>query len=453
MYAIIDIETTGGSTGKDKITEIAIFIHDGTRVVDEYQTLINPERNIPYHITQLTGINNEMVANAPCFYEVAKRIVEITEGCIFVAHNAGFDYNFIKAEFAQLGFNYVKDTLCTVKLSRKLLPGHRSYSLGNLCSDLNIAINGRHRAGGDAYATALLFSILVQNNQGIPPKTEAELINTKALNPILDIEAVKKLPEVCGVYYLYNENNELIYIGKSKNIRHRVMTHIANTKTTKASKMAFDIASIDFVPTGSELVALLKESHEIKVEKPLYNRKQRRSLMSYGLYMHNDKSGYINLSLKKTTSGDPLSTFSSLEEGKTVLNGWMKKYELCQKLCGLYDSAGACFNHQIHECHGACIGEEFAFSYNMRVNELLQAIKYESPNMAIIDRGRHADEKSVIWVENGTYQGYGYFDNSTQLTQLSELKDVIDKYPDNRDIQQIINAYLRKNKRLQVEKF
>lgn len=175
--------------------------------------------------------------------------------------------------------------------------------------------------------------------------------------------------------------------------------------------------------------------------------------MSYGLYMHNDKSGYINLSLKKTTSGDPLSTFSSLEEGKTVLNGWMKKYELCQKLCGLYDSAGACFNHQIHECHGACIGEEFAFSYNMRVNELLQAIKYESPNMAIIDRGRHADEKSVVWVENGTYQGYGYFDNSTQLTQLSELKDVIDKYPDNRDIQQIINAYLRKNKRLQVEKF
>ncbi|MFC0878497.1 exonuclease domain-containing protein [Saccharicrinis sp. FJH2] len=456
MYAIVDIETTGGSAQKDKITEIAIYKHNGKAVVDEYSTLVNPERNIPYYITQLTGISNEMVADAPCFYEVAKDIVEFTKDCIFVAHNVAFDYRFVKNEFAQLGFHYQKDTLCTVKLSRKLLPGHTSYSLGNLCSDLNIAINGRHRAGGDAYATALLFSILVQQNNGILPKSESDLIDPKILNPSLNFELVKNLPEACGVYYLYNQNNDLIYIGKSKNIRGRVLTHLNNGNTAKSGKMASEIANIDFELTGSELIALLKESHEIKQSKPLYNRAQRRTLMRYGLFLFEDTNGYLNLSIEKTDQKikkEPLTTFSSLEEGKNRLNRWIKKYQLCQKLCGMYETQGACFNYQVHECHGACIGQEFAYSYNLRVEELLKILKYDSPNMAILGEGRNPEEKSVVWVENGTYLGFGFFDETTQFSQLSDLKDVINTYPDNRDIQQIINSYLRKHKKLQVEKF
>jgi DNA polymerase-3 subunit epsilon len=164
MYAIIDIETTGVSYRTGKITEIAIYIHNGQQITDSYTSLVNPECNIPWNITHLTGISNEMVANAPKFYEIAKDVVEITAGMIFIAHNVTFDYNFIKEEFKRLGYDYDRKKMCTVKLSRKLLPGHRSYSLGKLCSELNININGRHRASGDALATVKLFEILLSEN-------------------------------------------------------------------------------------------------------------------------------------------------------------------------------------------------------------------------------------------------------------------------------------------------
>lgn len=165
MFTIIDIETTGNSSKHGKITEIALYQHNGQKITDSFSTLINPEIDIPYFITQLTGIDNEMVRNAPKFYEVAKKIIEFTEGRIFIAHNVYFDYSFVKEEFNRLGYDYNLRTLCTVKLSRRLLPGHRSYSLGKLCSDLDININGRHRAAGDALATVKLFEILIEKNK------------------------------------------------------------------------------------------------------------------------------------------------------------------------------------------------------------------------------------------------------------------------------------------------
>ncbi|WP_319273289.1 3'-5' exonuclease [uncultured Draconibacterium sp.] len=174
MFSIIDIETTGQSYKNGKITEIAIYQHNGQEVTDSFSTLINPEMDIPFFITELTGIDNEMVRTAPKFYQVAKKIIEMTMGRTFVAHNASFDYKFIKEEYARLGYDYNRKTMCTVKLSRKLLPGHRSYSLGKLCAELGIEINGRHRAAGDALATAKLFDILVEQNDS--PK------NPKAVN-------------------------------------------------------------------------------------------------------------------------------------------------------------------------------------------------------------------------------------------------------------------------------
>jgi len=169
MYAVVDIETSGGRAQIDRITEIAIYIHDGDKIVDEFSTLINPETFIPPFITRLTGIDNEMVANAPKFYEVAKKIVLMTEGCHFVAHNAPFDYRFIQEEFKRLGYNYQRQTLCTVRMSRKIIPGMGSYSLGNLCQNLGIEINNRHRAAGDALATSKLLKLLLV-------KTENKLI-------------------------------------------------------------------------------------------------------------------------------------------------------------------------------------------------------------------------------------------------------------------------------------
>ena len=165
MFAIIDIETTGGSAKLEKITEIAVYLHDGEKITGEYNTLVNPERNIPYYITNLTGITNEMVENAPRFYEIAKQIVELTEGRIFVAHNARFDYSFIRQEFKSLGYNFKRSILDTVSLSRRLFPGYRSYSLGNICRELKIEINDRHRAAGDALATVKLFELLTEGTE------------------------------------------------------------------------------------------------------------------------------------------------------------------------------------------------------------------------------------------------------------------------------------------------
>lgn len=188
MYAIIDIETTGGSALAEKITEIAVYLHDGQQITGEWSSLINPERTIPYFITNLTGISNEMVEDAPRFYEIAKQLIEITEGRTFVAHNARFDYSFIRQEFKSLGYNYKRSILDTVSLSRKLLPGHKSYSLGNICSDLDISITGRHRAAGDALATVKLFEIIIAKDLELNGGRSELLKNarTAKLNPELD---------------------------------------------------------------------------------------------------------------------------------------------------------------------------------------------------------------------------------------------------------------------------
>jgi len=161
LYTIIDIETTGQSPAKGKITEIAIFVHNGFEVTDSFTSLVNPECYIPNFITELTGIDNSMVQSAPKFYEIARKIVEMTHERVFVAHNVSFDYRFIQEEFKHLGYDFQRKTMCTVKLGRKFIPGHRSYSLGKICSELGIKIDGRHRAAGDAFATVKLFELIL----------------------------------------------------------------------------------------------------------------------------------------------------------------------------------------------------------------------------------------------------------------------------------------------------
>jgi DNA polymerase-3 subunit epsilon len=297
MYAIIDIETTGGSAQIEKITEIAIYQHDGTQITAEFVSLVNPERNIPYFITNLTGITNEMVEDAPRFYEIAKKIIELTEGRIFVAHNARFDYSFIRQEYKSLGFNFKRNILDTVALSRKLIPGHKSYSLGNICTDLSISINGRHRASGDALATVKLFELLIAKDIEMNGARSALTKNTRVskLHPQLDISKIDNIPDEPGIYYFYNEKGDLIYIGKSRNLQQRITTHLSNNSTNRAMEMRDQIADIDWERTGSELIALLKESHEIKVNKPIYNRLQRRSVFQWGIFRYTDTNGYITV--------------------------------------------------------------------------------------------------------------------------------------------------------------
>ncbi|PLX12625.1 MAG: exonuclease [Marinilabiliales bacterium] len=446
MYAIIDIETTGGSPKHERITEIAIYVHDGKKVVKEFVSLINPERAIPPFITRLTGISNDMVADAPRFFEVAKDIVELTEDCIFVAHNASFDYGFVKEEFKRLGYNYKKECLCTVKTSRKLIPGKASYSLGKLCDELGIQIEDRHRAAGDALATVKLFELLLSVDGKNETKSQFDKFALKGLNPNLDREILKKLPDEVGVYYFHDEDKEVIYVGKSNNIQKRVISHFNNDASQRYIEMKARIADISYETTGSELVALLLESSEIKKLKPIYNRAQRRKISSLGLHSYTDQNGYIRLFIDKNVkTSNPLMSFSSKSEGKQFLYRIIDEFELCQKLCDLYKSESACFQHGIGLCKGACVGIESNEDYNERVKLFIERYKFESANMYIIDQGRHSEERSVVKVESGKYCGFGYFAFEEGITDLNQLNDCIQLMEDNRDVQQIIRSFIGRN--------
>lgn len=448
MYAIIDIETTGGSALTEKITEIAIYKHDGTAVVDEYQTLVNPEKPIPPFITRLTGISDEMVSRAPKFYEVARKIVEFTEGCTFVAHNSAFDYQFVRQEFLRLGYRYKRPNLCTVKLSRKLIPGLPSYSLGNLCQSLNITIKDRHRAAGDALATVKLFEKLLSVDENLCG------ISTDGLHPDLDRGVFVNLPSAAGVYYFYSEKGVPIYVGKSKDIASRVHTHFSSSKTDKALQMRESVAKIGYCETGSELVALLKESAEIKNLKPVYNRLQRRTLYRYGLYLFENQAGYHCLQVSKLNkSSKPITVYTSYEEASAQIRRLAGMNRLCQKLCGIYHNHGACFHYGINMCNGACIGEEAPENYNIRVKQALSVYAHAGENMIIIDKGRNEDEHSAVLIEKGIYKGFGWYNPAETGDEPENIKKYIEPQSDNRDVLQIINSYLNHARGIKILTF
>ena len=441
LYAITDVETTGTNAQAERITEIAIYIHDGKKIVDEMHTLINPEKSIPYRITQITGINNAMVRNAPPFYEVARQIVELTQECVFVAHNAAFDYNFIRHEFKRLGYTYKREQVCTVKLSRKLLPGHSSYSLGRLCDDLNINIESRHRANGDALATVKLFEKLLEK------ESRPEHADLHGLDTGIPREMLEQLPKETGVYYFHDDKGEVIYTGKSTNIRSRILSHLSNNNTKKAIEMRSRATSLSYEITGSELAALLFEAYEIKRLMPIFNRALRRKSFNYAWFSQTDEQGYIRLSIEKTDNDRvPILSFSTSMSARNSLFALAEQHQLCQKLCGLYQSNGACFQHSIKECRGACIGEESPQDYNKRLINALEPYRFKNKNFIILEPGRTDEEQCIILIQNGKYMGFGYAEKDAPgLMTVDEIKNIITSYPDNRDIQQIIKSFLRHN--------
>ncbi len=446
-YVITDIETTGGNAQREKITEIAIYKFDGTKIIDELSTLINPERHIPQQIQRLTGITNEMVANAPRFYEIARRIVEITKDCVFVAHNAAFDYHFVQQEFKALGYEYQREYLCTVKLSRKLLPGLPSYSLGILSEQLGISIENRHRASGDALATVELFKQLLDKHDG-EDLADVELSEIlKGINANLDKKTLKNLPELAGVYYFMDDQHNPIYVGKSVNIKKRVYSHFSNKKSIRAIEMKSRIASIDFEVTGSELIALLYEAAEVKKLMPHYNRLLRRSVFTWGLFTYIDNHGYLNLALKRNSlkNGDALVLFNNKKEGEKYLHRQIEQYELCQKLCGVYKSDSGCFHQQIGLCHGACIGMEGPEAYNARVQHLIDQTSIPNNSYFLINEGRNAAEKSVVKIEHGVYKGFGFAEKEL-ASNIADLHDVVKPFDDNKDVRSILRSFISRKK-------
>lgn len=391
-----------------------------------------------------------MLKNAPKFYEIAKRIVEITEDTILVAHNAQFDYRILKTEFKRLGFPFKRQTLCTVELSKDLIPDQKSYSLGKLVRSLGIPVTDRHRASGDALATVKLFKLLLTKDTNKTIIKESIKKEPKFhMEPRL-IDIIDNLTSVTGVYYMYKADGELIYIGKSKNIKNRVNQHFTGT-TPKSKKMQAQVAAVKYEATGSELVALLKESEEIKRNKPILNRALRRSIFTHALYSFIDHNGYINLTIDKADGRKPcITTFSTRQSGRHFLEKMVEQFNLCQKLTGIYKTKTSCFHYEVKKCEGACIQKESPEDYNKRVQQLLDKYSYKNKNMVIIDRGREVDERSAILIENGIFKGFGFYNLNYQINNLEILQTIITPMENNRDQQHIIQSYLRKNKRLKI---
>ncbi|WP_111708479.1 exonuclease domain-containing protein [Lutibacter citreus] len=444
MYAIVDIETTGHSS---KITEISIFIFDGEKVIDEYTTLVNPECSIPPFITNLTGITNAMVGNAPRFYEIAKKVQKITENCIFVAHNVNFDYNIIHKEFKDLGFEFKRKKLCTVRLSRKLIPGLKSYSLGALCSSQNIEIQDRHRAKGDAEATTILFEQLLNLdehqiliNSFLNPKSRQA-----SLPPLLPKKIVDELSNKTGVYYFKNDKDEIIYVGKANNIKQRVISHFYD-KARKEVSMCMETADVTYVETGSELIALLLESSEIKKIYPKFNRAQRRSPESIGLFSYEDREGVVHLAYNRLKLiSNPLMKFYNVSECRSFLEKLCEEFKLCPKYCSLQSNVSTCFHYQLKQCKGICKGDEKVGSYNKRVAKAIKSIKFKTENFVIKENGREKNENAYVLVLNGIYKGFGFSKDSKELISANDYNEIITGRKDNHDVNRILRSYLKNN--------
>ncbi|WP_286760510.1 exonuclease domain-containing protein [Salegentibacter sp. UBA1130] len=449
MYAVVDIETTGGKYNEEGITEIAIYKFDGLKVVDQFISLVNPEKPIQPFVVNLTGINNDMLRNAPKFYEVARRIVEITEDCVLVAHNAKFDYRILRTEFKRLGFDFERRSLCTVELSKKLIPGQASYSLGKLVRALGIPLSDRHRASGDAQATVKLFKMLLAKDIEKNILKDAVKLEPKRQIDTRLVYILEDLPGITGVYYFHNEEGEIIYIGKSRNIKKRVTQHFTNEQR-KAREMQKEVSSVSFEATGNELAALLKENQEIKHNKPKFNKVLKKNIFSHALYHSTDEDGYINLKIGRAGKKNSITTFSSLKRARNVLEMWITKYELCPRLCNLEKGNGNCFNYTIEKCNGACIKEESAEAYNEKVRALINQHSYKTQHMLVIDRGRDIDEKSALLVEDGEFKGIGYFNLNHQINNIDIIRSIITPMKNDRDAQHIIQSYLRRNSRLKI---
>ena len=447
MFAIIDIETTGGYGCGNRITEIAILIHDGKKVVKTFQTLINPEVAIPPNITRLTGISNEMVKNAPKFYEVAKEIYFLTQDKIFVAHNVNFDYSFIREEFKMLGSDFNRKKLCTVSLARKIFPGYKSYSLGNICSSLGIVIKNRHRAMGDAKATAILFSQMVANDNEKFILKSANAIDVEGNIPAnVAVEAYRKLPQETGLYYFHDAHEKIIYIGKAVNIKKRIQSHFNGQQGSKLNFLD-KIYNITFSLTGTELIALLFESHEIKKWYPPFNKAQKNSKERYILLEYLDGKGIQRLDIVRYNKKfQSTRAFNNFLEGRTWLSNMCDKFFLCPKCCGLQVVSNECLDTKIEKCKGVCCGKESVEEYNFRLKNALEFSLGKLETHIIIGKGRNEDEKSIVLVEQGEYKGFGYTTKEASVETIEEVSIIISPFAHNSSTRKILNEYFNSNK-------
>lgn len=444
MYAIVDIETTGGFSAQHRIIEIAVVFHDGEKITGHYERLLNPRRSIPSFITGLTGIDTHMLSEAPDFAQVAEELWTLLEGKIFVAHNVSFDYNFVRQAFEEEKKSYKPKRLCTVRLSRKIFPGLRSYSLGRLCESRGISVTDRHRALGDAWATALLFGQLLREDRtGEIARSIKGKEKALTLPPNISHEQYRQIPCATGVYYFHDRNGKVIYVGKAVNIKSRFDSHFSGKSKISLKS---EICDISYELTGSELLALLLEAMEIKRLWPKYNRSLKVKATSWGVFAYQDQQGYQRFQVSKIFPGvKPLMTFTSHTEAWKLVSDKTEELELCPKLSGIQKTSGACYDYQLGKCAGACCGAEPPEAYNLKAAQLWSGTSSQQGERFLIkDQGRNREEEAVLLVEDGFLAAFGYIDQTAQCQEIGEVMRFLKPVKRVVETQALLQTYLTK---------
>ncbi len=439
MYAIVDIETTGGYASANGITEIAVYIHDGDKVVRHFETLINPQQSIPKYIVALTGIDNYMVADAPAFEEVADILFELLNDNVFVAHNVNFDYSFVKHHLKAAGFELTAKKLCTVRLGRKVFPGLPSYSLGNLCRSLQLPLDNRHRAGGDAKATVKLLEHCIAHGGDIHIQQMLKKSSAEQWLPMqLTKTDIQQLPSCAGVYYFLDAKDKIVYVGKAVNIRKRVSSHFThNDGDRKRQNFLRTISKVKYKACATELEAIVLESAEIRRLWPKYNVSQKQPQQKYALYQFEDNKGYLRLAIDKKRKHFPsLYSFNLLHEGLVMLKKMIAEFELHEKLCFIDKTP-------ITENDIAFLDPPFI--YNGKIRRALEALEELLPTFAVMDAGIKEDEKLYLLVERGNFWGMGYLPATMQVNSADDLKSYLQPYADNDTIRNSIYSFVEKN--------
>lgn len=443
VYAAIALVTTGKATGRDKLLEIAICPFGGEADGELWTSTVQPNLSLPIEVQQLTGLHPSDLDRSPQFFQIAKRIIELTEGRTLVCQEPRMVYSFLKREFKDLGFTFQRPMLGLEKLVHEMLPDAESTSLPYLARTMEVPYTETHRAGGQAEGVRAVFEALLQRKaEEASPALKA--MSRQALLPAGITPAILAgLPDAPGVYYFYDAAGEIIYVGKSVSIRKRVRSHFQiELDSAKAVEFKGAIARIDCTETGSELIALLHESEQIKRLGPMYNAALRARRYAYCLESYTDAKGYLNLRIERLSRAqNPHLPVSSTLAGKGLLFHLVEAYGLCQKLCGLYKTKGACFDFVLKKCQGACTGREEPEVYNARVLEALSRYTYPYKSFVILETGRTEGEVGVVWVDENQYRGYGFV-QADAGTDLEILLACVEPKADDKDAQRIIRSYL-----------
>lgn len=444
MYAIVDIETTGGFAESHGITEVGVIISDGEKEVDRFETLINPNQHIPNAIEHLTGISNDMVEEAPHFHEIASALYKLLDGKIFVAHNVNFDYSFIKKAFKLVDIEFNAKRLCTVRYGRKVYPGLSSYRLENLCRHFEITNKAAHRAMGDTEATTTLLHKLLtldENHEKL-----GVFLNARSREAMLPLHVNKadfeNLPSSSGVYYFKGKEGNVLYVGKAKNIKKRVAQHFTGKQESKV-KQAFkrEVYHLDYIETGSELVAALYEDHEIRHLWPTYNKAQKKQLKKFAVVAFQDRLENWRIGVQQgKTIGHALVKFHEMYHARQWIFDQVESYGLNATFCDLplMEHLGVEVEHEVH---------------NRQVESLIADLNEERQSFVILEKGRTPSESAFILVEDDQYKGLGFVDEDIALNSIEEFRNYLELKKSSSTAQAIIEQHLSANKKTQISWF